>query len=312
MNAAARSTLTREGRDTLWLLGVLALSILPHAARLPWWCSVGTFAALLWRARVAWRDDALPPRWVLVVCLVISLGLTMWTFRTLLGREAGVTLVTLLAALKTLELRARRDAFVITSLGFFLILTQFLYSQSLPMAALMLIVLVGLLTSLVLAQRPMGRPPIMAAAKAALRSAVMGVPVMLALFILFPRLGPLWSLPADAGKRTGLSDTIRLGHVAELAQDDSVAMRLKFPQGPPPARDMYFRGPVLDFFDGHTWHATGALRGQLGNSQDAPPERADAQGEALFYQVTLEPSRLAVVPLLEGTLEAVPTPPATS
>ena len=37
-----------------------------------------------------------------------------------------------LMALKTLELRARRDAFVVFFLGFFLVLTHFLYSQSLP------------------------------------------------------------------------------------------------------------------------------------------------------------------------------------
>ena len=38
-------------------------------------------------------------------------------------------------ALKTLELRARRDALVVFFLGFFLVLTHFLYSQSLATAA---------------------------------------------------------------------------------------------------------------------------------------------------------------------------------
>ena len=35
------------------------------------------------------------------------------TFRTLLGKEPGVTMAVVLMALKTLELRARRDAFVV-------------------------------------------------------------------------------------------------------------------------------------------------------------------------------------------------------
>ncbi|MFT3856640.1 MAG: DUF3488 and transglutaminase-like domain-containing protein [Aquabacterium sp.] len=303
------AAISREGRDTLWLLGVLALCIAPHMGRLPLWCSIGTAAALVWRARVAWRDAALPPRWILVVCLGAGMALTLMTYKTLLGREAGVTLVTLLAGLKTLELRARRDAFVVTSLGFFLILTQFLYSQSVFMAALMLMALMGLLTSLVLAQRPTGRPGIAVALLAATRSVVMGIPMMLALFILFPRIGPLWSVPSDAGPRTGLSDNIELGRVADLALDDSVAMRIRFEQGPPMAREMYFRGPVLTYFDGRTWRA--AKQSPLEPASESD-ERIQPQGQPLPYQVTLEPSRITAVPLLEGTLVAAPTPPATT
>ena len=66
-------------------------------------------------------------------------------------------------ALKTLELRARRDAFVVFFLGFFLVLTHFLYSQSLPVAVAMLVSVWGLLTALVLrtcrsASRACARP----------------------------------------------------------------------------------------------------------------------------------------------------------
>ncbi|MGC4060563.1 MAG: DUF3488 and transglutaminase-like domain-containing protein [Aquabacterium sp.] len=309
MSALPRSTLTRESRDTLWLLAVLTLSVAPHLMRLPLWCAISTAAAILWRARVAWRDSALPPRVLLLLCLAASLAATVLTFHSLFGREAGITMVTLLAALKTLELRARRDAFVITSLGFFLILTQFLYSQTLPMAALMFMVLMGLLTSLVLAQRPTGRPTIWSAVKVASRSVLMGIPVMVALFVLFPRLGPLWSVPADAGQHTGLSDQINLGNVAELAQDDSIALRVRFTHGVPKAHDLYFRGPVLDTFDGRTWQSQPATAATQREQPDLDPVRP--HGEAIDYQITLEPSRVAVVPLLEGTLMARPTPPST-
>ena len=68
-----------------------------------------------------------------------------------------MTLAVALMALKTLELRARRDAFVVFFLGFFIILTHFLYSQSLLVALAMLVSVWGLLT----ARRPRphaGRP----------------------------------------------------------------------------------------------------------------------------------------------------------
>ncbi len=305
MRGRHTSALSREGRDVLWLLAVLSLSIAPHLGRLPLWCALGTGTAIVWRGWLAWRDAALPPRWVLVVAMLAGIGMTAVSHQSVFGREAGVTLVTLLAGLKTLELRARRDAFVITSLGFFLILTQFLFSQSLPVAFLMMLVLLGLLTSLVLAQRPLGRPSIGSAMKTAGQALLMGLPLMLALYLLFPRMGPLWSVPTDAGKRTGLSDHLSLGSVAELAQDDTIAMRLRFAQAVPPASQLYFRGPVLEQFDGKSWRAF-ARR----HEADVPDAPTSATTKGFEYQITVEPSRLNNVPLLDGTVNASAAPPA--
>lgn len=306
------TALSREGRDTLWLLAVLALSIYPHAGHMPWWCIGGVSAALLWRAYLAVQDAALPPRWVLLVALGVSVALTFMTFRSIFGREAGVTLVSVLAGLKTLELRARRDAFVVTSLGFFLILTQFLYSQSILTAALMGAVFWGLLTSLVLAQRPLYRPSIWSAMKASGRTVLMGLPAMLILYVLFPRIGPLWSVPADAQSSIGLSEQLSLGHVAELAQDDGIAMRLRFEGPAPPPEKRYFRGPVLELFDGRSWlprhtssPATPAEHVEEGLEEVRP------QGPAISYQVTLEPTHLTALPVLEGTLQLRPATTTT-
>lgn len=294
--------ISREGRDTLWLLAVITLCILPHVGRLPAWCSAGAALAIAWRAWLAGRDAPLPPRWVLLIALAVATGLTLATHQSLFGRQAGVTLVTLLTALKTLELRARRDAFVVTSLGFFLVLTQFLHSQAIGLAALMLLATLGLLSSLVLAQRQQGRPPISSAIGTAARCMAMGVPVMLALYVLFPRIGPLWSAPSDSGPRTGLSDRIELGEMSELALDDSVAMRVRFLGPPPLHHEMYFRGPVLDRFDGRHWTSSATVRQH--NAAPASAESPAAAGRQVDYQLTLEPNRLRAVPLLDGTLAA--------
>lgn len=292
--------ISREGRDTLWLLATLTLIVAPHAVRLPLWCSLGAAAALLWRAHMAWQDSRLPSRWVLLVALLVSVGLTLVTYKALFGREAGVTLVVVLTGLKTLELRARRDAFVVTSLGFFLILTQFLYSQGILLAVLMSLGVWGLMTSLVLAQRPLGRPRLLTVAREAGRTLVWGLPLMLVLFLLFPRIGPLWSLPSDAQGRTGLSDSLTLGTVAELALDDSIAMHVHFDGLAPAAAELYFRGPVLDDFDGRTWRPR---RQPYGQALPEPLEQVETQGPAIRYQVTLEPTHARILPLLEATLE---------
>ena len=290
--------LPREARDTLFQLGVIGWTVTPHLLRLPWWCGVLVPVILLWRARLAVANQPLPSRWTVAAVLALAVGLTAWGEGTLLGKEAGVTMLVVLMSLKMLELRARRDALVVFFLGFFLVLTHFLYSQSLLMALGTLGSVWGLLTALALAHMPVGRPPIREAGAVSLRAALWALPLMAVLFLLFPRFAPLWGVPQDAGGRTGLSGSLRMGGVASLANDDTIALRVRFPDGRvPPPEAMYFRGPVLSAFDGREWTR---LPPALTPSSRS---RSDVQllGAPVRYEVTLEPSRMALLPLLELT-----------
>ena len=296
----------RESRDTLFLLAVIGWTVLPHVAHLPLWCSVLTAVVLAWRCRLAITLAPLPGRWVLLALLGTSALATWSSFGTLLGREPGVTLAVVLMALKTLELRARRDAFVVFFLGFFLVLTHFLYSQALPVAIAMIVSVWGLLTSLVLSHMPVGQPALKGAAALAARTALLGAPIMALLFVLFPRVGPLWGVPQDGLGRTGLSSQMELGSVAEIANDDSVAMRLRFlgpGAGPPPPETRYFRGPVLGHFDGRAWSAYGVQARSAFRPSVRPRALLQVDGAPLRHEVTLEPLKLSVVPMLEATAE---------
>ncbi|MFS2168053.1 transglutaminaseTgpA domain-containing protein, partial [Variovorax sp. Varisp62] len=305
MNRVIRelAALPRDARDTLFLLCVIGLILLPQIENLPWWCTAITAMVLLWRASLSVQGRSLPSKWWRLALLALILGATYATHRTLLGRDAGVTLIVSLLALKTLELRARRDAFVVFFLGFFAMLTNFFYSQSLLTAFTMLLALLGLLTALVNAHMPVGRPPLMQAARMAGWMALAGAPIMLALFLLFPRLAPLWGTPSDAMVgRSGLSNTMRVGTIAELALDDRIAARIKFDgDRAPPQSQLYFRGPVLAQFDGREWTA---LPSWARGAQWSPNLRVS--GEAVRYEVTLEASNR---PWLL-TLDASQQPPA--
>lgn len=296
---ARLTTLPREARDTLFLLLVIAWVLLPQVSELPWWCSALAAGMLLWRGRLAFGARALPGRWWLLGLLAIAIGATLLTHRTLLGRDAGVTLIVILLALKTLELRAKRDAFVVFFLSFFTMLTNFFYSQSLLTALSMLLGLLGLLTALVNAHMPVGKPPLLQAARTAGWMALLGAPVMVLLFVLFPRLAPLWGIPSDAMTgRSGLSATMQVGTIAKLALDTSIAMRIAFEGKPPPQRELYFRGPVLSSFDGREW---------LPSSRSAFPSRYKlpdnlvVQGDAVRYEVTLEPTSRPWLFVMEAT-----------
>ena len=289
--------LPRDTRDTLFQLAVIGWTALPHAAHLAPWCIALTALMLFWRANLALTQAPLPSRWAVVGVLVVAAALTVWAEGTLFGKEAGVTMLVVLMALKTLELRARRDAIVVFFLGFFLVLTNFLYSQSLLTAFAMLVSVWGLLTALVLAHMPVGLPSLRQAGGVAARAALYGAPLMVALFVLFPRIGPLWGVPQDAAGKTGLSGTMRMGGMASVANDDSIAMRVSFAGRVPPPEAMYFRGPVLSRFDGDEWTRP------LGAGPSAQRLRADVRliGDPVRYEVTLEPSRLPLLPLLELT-----------
>lgn len=298
---ARLQALPRDARDTLFLLAVIGLILLPQISNLPWWCSTLAAIVLLWRGTLAVQARPLPGKGWRIALLALTLVATYATHRTLLGRDAGVTLVVILLALKTLELRARRDAFVIFFLGFFTMLTNFFYSQSLVTAFAMLLALLGLLTALVNAHMPVGKPPLAQAARTAGWMALLGAPIMLVLFMLFPRMAPLWGTPNDAMTgRTGLSNTMRVGAMAELALDEGIAARIRFDGGlVPPRATLYFRGPVLTKFDGREWTAPPPL------SRSFVPQNLRVRGPATGYEVTLEPANRPWV----LTLDAAPRRP---
>jgi transglutaminase-like putative cysteine protease len=289
--------LPRDARDVLFLLAVIAWTIAPHFAHLPAWCLALTTAVVLWRARLALANAALPGRWPLVGVLLLAAALTWWTHRTLLGKDAGITMLVVLMVLKTLELRARRDALVVFFLGFFIVLTNFLYIQTMAVAAAMLVSVWGLLTALALAHMPVGRPPLARAGAVAARAALLGAPIMLVLFMLFPRIAPLWAVPQETLAKTGLSGSLRMGGIAEVALDDSVAFRVRF-DGPRPAPErLYWRGPALGRFDGVEWQRVESMSAS-GMSRGA---ELQVNGRPTAYEMTLEPSRLPLLPLLEAT-----------
>ncbi len=270
---------------TFWQLAPLfvglVLTVSPHVPRLAWW--VICWVALLfgWYAVIVWRGQRLPGKWALMLLGLVGFGGVWFTFRTIFGRDAGVTLLVLLLSLKLLELRNLRDVYVCVFLGYFLALTNFFYSQGIPVAALMLLTVVVISAALVGINAPARR------LRDNLRTAglllAQAAPVMLLLFLLFPRVqGPLWGLPQDAfAGVTGLSDSMSPGAISQLSQSDSIAFRVKFETSPPPHSQRYWRGPVFWEYDGRTWRG-GDMRLRAGFT-------FEGLGTPLNYEVTLEP-----------------------
>ncbi|NJD25584.1 MAG: DUF3488 domain-containing protein [Betaproteobacteria bacterium] len=264
-----------------WLLAAALAATAPHAEHQPLWLSALSAGLFTWGAWLWWTHRRLPGTWPLLLLVALATGGILFEFRTLLGRDAGVAMLVVFMALKLLELGSRRDATVVVTLAYFLLLTHYFYSQSIATGAWLLMAMTLATAALVRLHGGPGIP-----ARSTLRQAgvllAQSLPFMLALYLLFPRVsGPLWGLPQDAhAARTGLSEQMEPGQIASLAQSGEVAFRARF-TGPLPPRDkLYWRGPVLENHDGRRWRPIPG-RGQ------AP--RIEALSPPVAYEITLEP-----------------------
>ncbi len=268
----------RLDNDT-WLLAAMALAIAPHATRLPIWISLlclGIGAMRLIQVR-------LPARWLLILLAAATAVGIYASYRTLLGRDAGVALLVAMLTLKLLESRTLRDSMVAIFISYFLVITHFLYSQSIPTGLYLLLVVLVITTTLIGLNHPGSQ---LEPRKQLRLTAVLicqAVPVMLVLFLFFPRVpGPLWGMPSDAyAGMTGLSDSMAPGSISKLSQSGEVAFRVAFDGPPPKPEQRYWRGPVLDLFDGRSWSATPV--------PGPKPDDIAVTGDPVSYTLTLEP-----------------------
>ena len=265
---------------------VLAAIILPHLMRMPLWLDVALGLLFGWRAWLTHRQAAMPSRWILLPLTLALMAGVFFSYHTLLGRTGGVAVLSVLIGAKLLETRSRMDGLLLLYLGYFLVLTNFLFDQSISFA-IYLFITVWLVTAVLVAWHSETAFTRLADLRAYLWQAglmlAQAVPVMVLLFIFFPRIeGPLWRLPRDrAGAHSGLADSMSPGSFSNLSRNDEVAFRVTFLRGHPAHDQLYWRGPVFEEYDGTTW------RQDISGSQPAPAVEVDDKS-AVQYETTLE------------------------
>jgi protein-glutamine gamma-glutamyltransferase len=268
-----------------WLMATLILVVLPHSLHLAWWILPAFFIILLWRYWITRQQWPLPS-WRVQFALILLLSLAiLLSYRTVFGRDASIALLVILCGLKLVEMKSLRDALLLCFLSYFLIITNFLYSQTIPTALYMGIVMVVATATLISLTDNKNSLSVRQRLRLSTTLLLQALPVMLVLFILFPRVaGPFWSLPKDAHTgKTGLSDSMSLGTVSQLIQSNEIAFRVEFKGAIPPSSERYWRGPVLWQTNGRDWEAG------IRYYQQFDQVEINQTGQAYDYTVTLEP-----------------------
>ena len=280
-----------------WLLASLGVLLATHAANLPLW--VIAVSALLgaWRYIAISKPIFMPNRWLLVLLSLILGLIIVLSFKGQFGRDASLSLLVIMTALKLLETKTLRDYMLCIMLGFFLVGNLFLFNQSMATFGLsiapMLLLVATLLNSslnhqnrvndLIVKQKPNKQHAVFLL-KFSGKLVLQSLPIMLVLFVLFPRIpGPLWGIPQDAySGMTGLSDNLQFGNISQLTKNSSIAFRVQFRGAIPPKNQLYWRGPVLWHQEEHSWL-------MASDNIGLPAESLTVSGSATHYTMTLEP-----------------------
>ncbi len=235
------------------VISALAVAMAPHAPGLPVWIIV--WCVFMWlymlvQLKTGWPVPGPVLRHVLAFAGIIGL---LATYRVQIGADAFVRLMAVMAGIKPFEMATHRHRMITVLLTYFIIITSLFRSESLWTVLYMFVSVFVTTLALVRINHSRGRfrPVISLTA----RIMAQAVPLMILLFLLFPRLQQgLFSMqPPDSGQ-SGFTESLSPGSISRMARDSSVAFRADFGEEVPQTGGMYWRGIVFDRFNGVQWH----------------------------------------------------------
>ncbi len=275
--------LNSNQRILVFLLVSIGLITLPHINHIPLAIFIVFNVCLVWRFVCVWKINLLPNKWVLFILMIVSVFLLYQQYHSFLGRDAGTSFFVIALGLKLLEVNKTRDIYLVNYLAFIVATSQFLYQQSILMAVYILFVSCVLLATLVTINSQ--KPETFAALKTAAIIIFQALPIMIVLFVLFPRVqAPRWLLfNQQHTAKTGLSDSLEPGEISQLGLSDELVFRAKFKGQRPPQNKLYWRGPVYSYTNGKRW---AELKGHKINTVI---NKIDYSGQAYQYTLLMEP-----------------------
>ncbi len=283
----------------IWIISSVILVILPQSLRMPIWVSIIALLCIVWRILIFVGKLDFPGRSLRITIVLFTLLVSASQIRSLgIGLDSAASLLALGFVFKLIEMRYKRDIYVVESLCFVMVMLAFLYSQSVITTLYIATTIIVILGAMVALNRSTLLPDNSGTAMLALKLGLQAIPLTVVLFMVFPRIAPLWAVPLpNPTDSTGVTDEMSPGDISQLGRSGSLAFRVKFEDTAPlPHASLYWRGLVLDDFDGESWRRTRnsssySVASQLADFQWTWEDRIRTQGTPISYNIILEPTQ---------------------
>ncbi|MCH4247259.1 MAG: DUF3488 and transglutaminase-like domain-containing protein [Acinetobacter populi] len=314
----AQTSLHQKNYQSI-LLALFAV-LIPHFFYMPVSLSLLMAAILvIWQVLLYRKGNfrQVQSRWLQYTVVIVGLGIIFLQYKTFFGVEAGCAALALILLGKAFEVKNYRDAIIQLNFALFVVASLFLYGQGLILAVAALIGVFACFYGMyqlqsyhtayeeVLIQDVSSKQLRQQAFKTVGKLLLIAMPIMVVLFLFFPRLPPLWSMPtSNQQAKTGVSDEISPGDIARLSQSSELAFRVIFPMphSMPPKSQLYWRAMVLEDFNGLKWtqndrnkYAAFVQQKDLSNPKSILPvwyqlpDRTQ-RFQAIDYQMIIEPT----------------------
>ena len=280
----------------IWILLSVAVVLVPQSVRMPAWISVVAAVCIVWRVLIFRGKLSYPSRWMRILIVLFTLAVSIPQMRSVgIGLDSAAALLALGFVFKLIEMKQKRDIYIVISLCFVMTMVAFLYSQSIVATLYSLGAILVILGAMIALNRSINISDNWGTSKMAGKILLQAMPLAVVLFYVFPRIAPLWAVPIQSsGASTGVSNEMSPGDISSLGRSGDLAFRVQFENSEAPAHELlYWRGLVLTDFDGETWR-----RERSRSSFSIASARADKQlqwegrmsrdGAALDYNIILE------------------------
>ncbi len=262
------------------LLLVIFICYIPHIATEPAWLFITFLSAIAYRLTADYFNYPPIPVSIrislfILVCCILLYGGDIFS--------VGFFIRCLLTfiILKCLEIHTIRDLKVLIICNFFLIFSALIVIQELWIIIYLLgAILANLSIMLKLSSSEVTLRQITSKTSQQL---LIAIPLSILLFFVFPRIEPLWNVPAISKGSTGFNETMSPGSISELFNDDSAVMQITFKNSP--IMNGYWRGIILSTYTGDSWQPS-----WYRNSSFFPLQELK-ENETADYEILLEPNQ---------------------
>ncbi len=287
-----------ERHALVWAFTAQGVCIIPLLVYLPVWLPAMWLGVMLWRIQIYRGAWPFPKTYLKFILAGLCVAGLLASFAGISGVEPLIAFLVVSFVLKLVEMRKRSDVLLVLFTGFFAVASQFLFYQNIVISiyallccAILIAAWIAIYSSRIISVKQLIRY----SGTVLLHS----LPLMLIFFLVLPRFGAFWQVPlSQKGMGTGFSDSMSPGSISELTRSSDPAFRVNFLGGEeserilPQPNQRYWRGLVLDEFDGRNWHYSRSWYLRNGARFKGAPESwrlQNSRENLLRYEILIEP-----------------------